>query len=180
MSCAEMQLRARVKDKLGRIVTIGRAANITTPLNGRAACHYCGPCERGCVTRSYFNSAFTTVADAMKTGRCTLITNAMVYKVVMDEERPPRRASSTSTASRASRKRCTAGVVILCAQALESARVLFNSATRQYGDGLANSSGVLGKYLQDHLWVAGGANGEFPDLPMQASMDGRGGRTAST
>ena len=39
------------------------------PINGRAACHYCGPCERGCVTHSYFNSAFTTVADALTDGQ---------------------------------------------------------------------------------------------------------------
>ena len=65
-------------------LTIGRAANITKPLNGRAPCHYCGPCERGCATHSYFNSAFTTVADALKTGKCTLVQNAMVYQVLMD------------------------------------------------------------------------------------------------
>jgi choline dehydrogenase-like flavoprotein len=172
MSCAETRLRARAKDKLGRTVTLGRAAVLTKPINGRAACHYCGPCERGCVTRSYFNSALTTVADAMKTGRCTLITNAMVYKVVMDEE--SNRAKGVLYIDRITRqpKEVYGRVVILCAQALESARVLFNSATKQHGDGLANSSGALGKYLQDHLWVAGGANGEFPDLPMKASMDG--------
>ena len=44
-------------------------AILTKPLNGRAPCHYCGPCERGCVSRSYFNAAFTTVADALKTGQ---------------------------------------------------------------------------------------------------------------
>jgi choline dehydrogenase-like flavoprotein len=54
---------------------------------------------------------------------------------------------------------------VLCAQALESARILLNSATRQYPSGLANSSGVLGHYLMDHLWVAGGASGDFPDAP---------------
>lgn len=172
MSCAETRLRSRAKDKLGRIVTLGRAAVLTKPINGRAACHYCGPCERGCTTRSYFNSAFTTVADAVKTGRCTLITNAMVYKVVMDET--SNRAKGVLYIDRVTRqpKEVYGRVVILCAQALESARVLFNSATKQHGGGLANSSGVLGKYLQDHLWVAGGANGEFPDLPMKASMDG--------
>ncbi len=84
MSCAEMQLRTRVKEKLGWTVTIGRAANITKPLNGRAPCHYCGPCEQGCATHSYFNSAFTTVADALKSGNTTLITDAMVYKVLTD------------------------------------------------------------------------------------------------
>ena len=84
MTCGEMQMRTRVKQKLGRTVTIGRTANITRPINGRQACHYCGPCERGCVTHSYFNSAFTTVADALNSGNCTLIPNAMVYKVLVD------------------------------------------------------------------------------------------------
>ena len=69
MTCAETRLRARVKRTLGRTITIGRTANLTRPINGRSACHYCGPCERGCVTRSYFNSAFTTVPDAIATGK---------------------------------------------------------------------------------------------------------------
>ena len=86
MTCAEMQVRTRVKQKLGYTVTIGRAANITKPLNGRAPCHYCGPCEQGCQTHSYFNSAFTTVADALKSGNTTLITNAMVYKILVDPQ----------------------------------------------------------------------------------------------
>ncbi len=56
LTCAETLLRKRVKEKLGWTVTLGRSANLTKPINGRAACHYCGPCERGCVTHSYFNS----------------------------------------------------------------------------------------------------------------------------
>jgi choline dehydrogenase-like flavoprotein len=165
MTCAETRLRTRVKDKLGFTVTLGRAANITRPINGRAACHYCGPCERGCITRSYFNSAFTTVADALATGHCTLIPNAMVYKVLMDAER--NRATGLLYIDRNTRRprEVYGRSVVLCAQALESARVLLNSATTRYARGLANSSGALGHYLQDHLWVAGGATGDFPDLP---------------
>lgn len=172
MNCAEKRLRARVKDTLGWTVTLGRAANLTRPLNGRAACHYCGPCERGCMTKSYFNSAFTTVADALATGRCTLITNAMVYKVLVDPER--NRATGVMYIDRVTRqpREVYARVVVLCAQALESTRILFNSATTRHPNGLGNSSGVLGQYLQDHLWVAGGANGEFPDLPQKPTLDG--------
>jgi choline dehydrogenase-like flavoprotein len=172
MNCAERRLRARVKERLGWTVTLGRAANLTRPINGRTACHYCGPCERGCMTKSYFNSAFTTVTDALATGRCTLITNAMVYKVLTDPER--NRATGVMYVDRVTRqpKEVYARVVVLCAQALESTRILFNSATRQYPNGLCNSSGVLGHYLQDHLWVAGGASGEFPDLPQAPSLDG--------
>jgi choline dehydrogenase-like flavoprotein len=161
MSCAETQLRTRVKQKLGWTVTIGRVANITKPHNGRAACHYCGPCEQGCATHSYFNSAFTTVADALKSGNTTLITNAMVYKVLTDASTG--KASGVMYIDRNTRevKEVKARVVIVCAQALESARILLNSAP----GGLGNSSGVLGHYLMDHLWVAGGAAGMFPDAP---------------
>jgi choline dehydrogenase-like flavoprotein len=161
MSCAETQLRTRVKSKLGWTVTIGRSANITRPLNGRRACHYCGPCEHGCVTHSYFNAAFTTVADALRSGRTTLITNAMVYRVLTDPS--THKATGVMYIDRVTRevREVRARAVLLCAQALESTRILLNSAQ----GGLANSSGVLGHYLMDHTWVAGGASGEFPDAP---------------
>ena len=87
LTCVETAFRNRVKDKLGWTMTLGRAAVVTKQHNGRAPCHYCGPCERGCSTNSFFNAAFTTVADALKTGRCTHIPNAMVYKVLMDTDR---------------------------------------------------------------------------------------------
>ena len=128
-------------------MTLGRSANITKPINGRAPCHYCGPCHQGCVTHSYFNSAFTTVADALKTGKCTHIPNAMVYQVLMDRDR--NRARGVLYIDRVTHepREVQGRVVILCAQALESVRILFNSGNRQYPNGLANSSGVVGKYL---------------------------------
>jgi choline dehydrogenase-like flavoprotein len=49
-------------------------------------------------------------------------------------------------------------------------RVLFNSATPRFANGLANSSGVLGHYLQDHVWNGGGATGDFPDIPARPSL----------
>ena len=161
MSCAETQLRTRVKNKLGWTVTIGRTANITRPINGRGPCHYCGPCEHGCVTHSYFNAAFTTVADALESGNTTLITNAMVYRVLTDPS--TNKATGVMYVDRETRevREVRARAVVLCAQALESTRILLNSAS----GGLANSSGALGRYLMDHTWVAGGAGGEFPDAP---------------
>ena len=79
-------------------------------------------------------------------------------------------ASSTSTASPAQPREVHGRVVILCAQALESVRVLFNSATPRFPNGLANSSGALGHYLQDHVWNGGGATGDFPDIPARPSL----------
>jgi len=172
MNCAEVQLRNRVKKRFGRTVTIGRAAVVTRPHNGRAACHYCGPCSRGCVTHSYFNSAFTTVADALATGKCTHVPNAMVYKVLMDGDESRARGVLYVDRNTHETREVRGRVVILCAQALESVRIMLNSADRRYPNGLGNSSGVLGHYLMDHIWVAGGAAGDFPDLHGTPSMNG--------
>jgi choline dehydrogenase-like flavoprotein len=154
MTCGELALRQAVKDKLGRTVTIGRTAILTKAHNGRAACHYCGPCERGCVTNSYFSSPFTTVADALKTGRTTLITDAVGSHIVMKDGK----AAGVAYIDRTSRqpREAMAKVVVLCASTLESTRLLLNS-------GICNSSGVLGKYLMDHIYQ-GGAAGVMPML----------------
>ena len=103
LNCQESVFRDRLKQKMGRTATLTRSANLTRSLNGRGPCHYCGPCERGCVTKSYFNSAFTTVADAVKSGNCTLISNAMAFKVLMIRTAIARAAFFTSTESRGRR-----------------------------------------------------------------------------
>jgi len=169
LTCPEALFRNRVKAKLGYTVTPTRTANLTKPLNGRAPCHYCGPCERGCVTHSYFNSAFTTIPDALKTGNCTYFPNAMVYKVLMDAHR--NRANGILYIDRNTRqaREIKGRVVIVCAQAIESARILLNSSTPQHSNGLANSSGVLGHYLMDHIGGVG-ASGEFPELAGKPSL----------
>src|SRR2546430_4048018 len=161
MSCGEVQLRARVKAKFGHTVTIGRTAILTQNHNGRLACHYCGPCERGCSTFSYFSSPFTTVKDALASGNCTLLTNAVVSHVDMDTE--PNKTRGVTYVDRLTRqvKEVRGKAVILCAQALESTRILLNSSTREYPNGLANSSGSLGHYLMDHV-VGAGASGPLP------------------
>jgi len=171
MTCAEQALVSRVKTRLGRTITIGRSANLTEPLNGRAPCHYCGPCERGCVTHSYFNSAFTTIPDAIATGRCTVVTDAMVTRVLMDPDR--RRARGVEYIDRSTRRvrEATARVVVLCAQMFESVRLLFNSADRQDPAGLGNSSGLLGKNLMVHFTDAG-ASAEMPEFAASPSRGG--------
>ena len=103
------------------------------------------------------------MADAAKTGKCTLITGAMAYKVIMDPA--TRRAKGLVYIDRATRqvKEIYGRVVALCAQTQESVRILFNSATTQDPGGLANSSGMLGKYLMTHFSDSG-ASGDVPDL----------------
>ena len=170
MTCGEVRLRERVKAKFDRTLTIGRAAIVTQTHNGRAACHYCGPCERGCSTFSYFSSPFTTVKDAVKSGNCTLITNAVVSHVDIDSDANKARGVTYVDRMTKETKEVRGKAVILCAQALESTRILLNSSTREYPNGLANSSGVLGHYLMDHV-AGGGASGTFDDLNILPSAN---------
>ncbi len=154
MTCGEEILRKAAKEKMGRVVTMGRAAVLTKAQNGRQACHYCGPCERGCTTFSYFNSVTTTIPDAVKTGRLTLLTDAVAARVNVKDGKA-RSVTYIDSASRTERE-ARGKVVVLCASTLESTRLLLNSE-------ICNSSGVLGRYLMDHIFH-GGASGVMPML----------------
>ena len=179
MSCAETQLRTRVKSKLGWTVTIGRSANITKPLNGRGACHYCGPCEHGCVTHSYFNAAFTTVADALQVGQHDAHhqRDGLQGPDRSDDQQGDRRHVHRPRDARGEGSQGARGAALRA-----GARVRAHPPQLVADGGLANSSGVLGHYLMDHTWVAGGASGEFPDTPAPEAVArrARGARTAST
>ena len=153
-TCGEMKLREAVKSKFDRVVTMGRAAILTRPLNGRQACHYCGPCERGCITTSYFSSPWTTIADAQKTGRLTLLTDAVCARVVMKDGKAD--GVEYIDASTRDAKVVRGKIVILCASTLESTRLLMLS---QIGGG----SDALGRYLMDHIYQ-GGASGTMPGI----------------
>jgi choline dehydrogenase-like flavoprotein len=156
MNCVEEHVRDRIHEKFGRerVMTIGRVANLTAPLNGREPCHYCGPCQRGCITRSYFSSINATLPAAAATGRLTLTPFSVVERLLHDD------ATGRLTGVRvidAHTKEVTeyrARVVFLCASALESARLLLHS-------NVANSSGQVGRNVMDHI-KGGGATGEIP------------------
>jgi len=163
LNCAEKVVRGALAEHFPgeRVLTIGRVAILTRDHRGRAACHYCGPCERGCITRSYFNSVNATLPAAEKTGRMTLRPYSVVHSVTFDAR--TRRATGVRIIDARTRASVEfrAKVVFLCASALESVRILFNSATPEFSTGLANSSGELGHNLMDHV-KAGGADGTIP------------------
>jgi choline dehydrogenase-like flavoprotein len=82
------------------------------------------------------------------------------------------KASGVTFVTRATKesKQVRARAVVVCAQALESTRILLNSSTREYPKGLGNSSGLLGHYLMDHV-VGGGASGTFEDLKAEPTAN---------
>lgn len=170
-TCGEWHLKKTV-DGMGdkwRRMTIGRVAILTKPIHQgtpdfRPACHYCGNCERGCDTKSYYTSIGSTLPAAERTGKMTLIPNAVVSHVVMD--RRTGRAKGVHYVDGVTRRHreASAKAVVLCAGTLESTRILLNSEPLEGGkQGLCNSSGALGHYLMDHVG-GGGAVGMLPSL----------------
>ena len=76
----------RAADKLNIKCIPNRLSIITQPLNGRPACHYCGQCNRGCMTNSNFSSPNVLLFPAQKTGRLTIKVNAMAREVATDQQ----------------------------------------------------------------------------------------------
>jgi choline dehydrogenase-like flavoprotein len=165
LRCAEVHVRDALQRKWGgeRVLTIGRCAVLTRPHNGRAPCHYCGPCDRGCITHSYFNSIGSTLPAAEQTGRLTIRPNSVVDRVLYDEKTD--RATGVHVIDAETRRSIEfrGRLVFLCASALESARLLLNSKTSRFSAGLANSSGEVGKNLMDHIFGMG-ARGTIPGM----------------
>jgi choline dehydrogenase-like flavoprotein len=162
MTCGERLVRRSLKEKFGRTLTIGRTAILTQDHNGRARCHYCGPCDHGCVTGSYYSSPASTLPAAEKTGRLTLIPNAVVSHVEVDDAGRCKSVYYVDRLTRAHRE-VPAKAIVLCASTLESTRIMLNSRSARHPNGIANASGVLGHYLMDHV-MGGGAGGLLPML----------------
>ncbi len=125
-----------------------RLSILTRPLGGRPACHYCGQCNRGCSVHANFSSTNVLLAPAQATGRLTLVTNAMAREVTVDARGRCTGVSYVDKATGQDRQ-VRAGVVVLAASACESVRILLNSRSSPFPQGLANSSGHLGKWLTD-------------------------------
>ena len=138
-----------------RILTIGRVAILTEGLNDRAACHYCGPCIRGCSTGSYFSSQAATLPAAVATGNLTLRPYSVVHSLIYDESLDKITGVRVIDAETMETLEFRARIVFLCASALASTQILLNSKSNRFPDGLANSSGVLGHYLMDHHFKVG-------------------------
>jgi choline dehydrogenase-like flavoprotein len=161
-------------DKINVLCVPARLAILTKPLNGRPACHYCGQCGRGCKLNSNFSSSQVMLPPAVATGRLKMITNAMAREILVSKDGKAEGVSYVDKTTRTER-RVKAKAVMLAASACESARLLLNSRSSQFPDGLANSSGVVGRYLTDT--VGSSSAGYFPQLEKMPphNHDGVGG-----
>ncbi len=138
-----------------------RMAMLTRPNHGRAACHYCGQCGRGCRTASAFSSSQAMIFPAMKTGKLNVVCNAMARELIVDGSG---RVTAVSYVDKETRteKQIHCRAVVVAASTCESARLLLNSKSPRFPNGLANSSGMVGRNLTDTVGYA--LSGSVPAL----------------
>jgi len=149
---------------VGVPVIAGRGSVLTEELKGnkdRGQCFYCGQCGRSCKVYADFSSSSCLVIPAVKTGNLTVITNAMVREVLTDKSGKATGVSYVNTKDM-QEYQVLGKTVILGASACESARLLLNSKSPAHPNGLANNSGVVGKYLHDSTGASLG--GYLPQL----------------
>jgi choline dehydrogenase-like flavoprotein len=127
-----------------------RRAVLTRPHNGHNACHYCGACGRGCDVSAFFSASDYLMEPALKTGRVEVIDNAVVARVLVNDKGL---ASGVQYFDRhTSEERKVFGrVVIVAASCIDSTRILLNSKSRIYPNGIGNSSDVIGRYLCEQI-----------------------------
>ena len=150
--------------KAGVKVIAGRGSVLTEALPGnkdRSACFFCGQCSRSCKVYGDFSASSCLVIPAIKTGNLKVIPNAMVREVVVGKDGLAKGVSYINKEDMMEYQ-VKGGVVILGASACGSARILLNSTSTTHPNGLANSSGLVGKYLHDS--TGSGMSGFLPQL----------------
>ncbi len=149
--CGEGLIRAAAQ-AAGRPGVATRLAVRTQNSGGAPKCHYCGACGEGCDTASFFNTADHLIPPALATGNLRLVENAVAARIFVDEEA---RASGVQYFDRLTGAETVipAKRVVLGAGCVDSTRILLNSVSRRFPDGLGNASDALGKYLCEQVRV---------------------------
>ena len=160
-------LARKAGKKLGIPFIANRRAVITRGINGRAACHYCGQCGRGCLTASAYAASQVDVFPAMKKG-LKVVTEAMAREVSVDSSGKPDGVIYVDKKTRREHK-IRGKAVFLGASSCETARILLNSKSKQHPNGLGNSTGHVGRHLMDT--VGFGLSGHVPALEGMPKYD---------
>jgi choline dehydrogenase-like flavoprotein len=159
--------------KLGIKTVSFPLAVLSKSYDNRPACHYCGACNFGCDTVSRFSTLEVLFPKLQKMKNFTLRTNAAVHSVLLDPTTGKARGVSFVDTTNNLEYEAYAKTVVLGASMVESIRILFNSRTSEFPQGLANSSGTLGRYLMEHV-AFNSIQGYFPQLAGRPSTNDDG------
>ena len=155
-------------EKIGVPYIHDRIAQLTEDHEGNPACHYCGACTTGCDTGSFFSTHWRFLPKAEKTNNLELRTNALAKNILVDENGMARGVAYIDRNTR-QEVEVYGKVVVVAATTVETARILLNSKSQHWPNGIANSSGQLGRNLCDHLY-GDSAHGYLPQLLGQPSF----------
>jgi len=129
---------------------------VADSMRGRAACFWATPCGRGCSIRANYQSTTVHLPPALATGNLDIIANAHAREVLLN--RSGKAIGVLYIDKKTGREeRVKARVVVLAASSGETVRILLNSKSSQFPQGLANSSGLVGKYIMDSVDCSLGA-----------------------
>ena len=133
------------------------------PRAGRPGCQQAGYCVQGCTFQAKWTTLYTEIPAAERTGRCEVRANCHVLRIEHDDDGLVSGVVYSDADGNEQRQRARA--VCLAANSIESPRVLLNSASTMFPNGLANSSGLVGKNYTRH--VSGSVFAVF-DKPVRA------------
>lgn len=152
----EVAIREKLSSS-GRVLTPFRLGVTTDGLSHNPYRHRCmgrGACQRrvgGCDIHAAFDSQTGLIYPAYDTGRLTVRTNAVVYEVEIDPKSGNAKGVAFLDAISRTPYSVRAKLIVLGASTLESTRIMLNSRSRQFPNGIANSSGHLGHNLAEHV-----------------------------
>jgi len=174
MNAAEEELRGRLSERFhsARQLIVSRVATLTVPHEGRPAYRPRDYQTHPIQDPAHFSSLSSTIPAASSTGRLRIQTNSIVSRVCYDSRNGLVCGVEAIDRQTKRVRELQAPLVVLAAGALESTRILLNSGGVEFPDGLANSSGCLGRYLMDHL-TGVGATAIFPELQGKLFQAGR-------
>jgi choline dehydrogenase-like flavoprotein len=156
MNCAEEVVKRGIEKAYpDRYMTMTRVANLTRAIGGRGPCQARNQCARGCSYGAYFSSLSSTLPAAQQTGKLTVVTDAIVERVLYDAKRDRAKGVRVIDAKTGAVREYEGRLIFLNASTFGTAQILLNSTSERFPTGLANSSGELGHNVMDHLSKAG-------------------------
>ncbi|MEM1259681.1 MAG: GMC family oxidoreductase [Bacteroidota bacterium] len=160
LNCVELELQRSISENFedGRLLTIGRTANITNPnsgIEGRSPCQFRNRCWRGCPFGGYFSSNSSTLPAAERTGNMTLRPNSIVHEILYDESTKKATGVKVIDTETHEKLEFKGRIIFLCASAMASVGILWQSRSKSFPNGMGNNYDELGRNIMDHHYQLG-------------------------
>ncbi|MCI0389946.1 MAG: GMC family oxidoreductase [Acidobacteria bacterium] len=178
-SCAHYEIKKgceKLDPKRYRMITARKAILTERDWSKRAVCHYCGHCMRGCDSESKYTSANTAIPLAIETGKCKLVLFANAAEVIVSKDGKNATGVRYFDSRTLKSYEVKAKYIVLACGPIESARLLLLSKSTHFPNGLANSSGLVGKNLISH--TTAGVQGYLQSLKGREVMHDDGSESS--